>query len=118
VVLLAANAFGRPFDPQAKGVAIDGAGNAWVTSSGALRVFEISNSGTLLSPAVGYGNPPLEFLEGIAVDGSGDVWFAAQSQGGFVAELIGIATPVITPICAGLPASPTANGTSNLGTRP
>jgi hypothetical protein len=35
-----------------------------------------------------------------------------------VLEFIGAATPVITPIAAGLPSAPTANGTSNLGTRP
>jgi hypothetical protein len=35
-----------------------------------------------------------------------------------VVELIGLAAPAITPICAGLPATPTTDGSSSLGTRP
>ena len=59
-----------------------------------------------------------EIDEGIAVDGSGNVWFTNHDSAGAVEELIGAATPVITPIVAGLPLTPTADGSSNLGTRP
>jgi hypothetical protein len=100
------------------GIAIDGSGNAWVTSDSPpyTGIFEISSSGATLSSANGYGFGKLGFPEGIAIDGSGDVWVADQGEA--VEELIGAATPVITPIAAGLPLTPTADGTSNLGTRP
>jgi hypothetical protein len=35
-----------------------------------------------------------------------------------VTELIGAAAPVVTPIAAGLPSSPTSGGTSKLGSKP
>jgi streptogramin lyase len=104
-------------------VALDGSGNAWVGSSdtGYGSLAEFSNSGTLLSGASGYtGDSNLRtyffYPAAVAIDGSGDVW-AANSYGG-VDEFIGAATPVITPIMAGLPPTPTSNGSSNLATRP
>jgi hypothetical protein len=107
----------NPWHPY--GLTLDGAGNAWVTSySGdSCCILEFSNSGTLLSPKRGYASGiVLGFVEGIAVDGSGNIWVA--NQGGSVSELVGAGVPVITPIAAGLPAIPTADGSSNLATRP
>ena len=82
-------------------LAVDGAGNVWV--EGFSGVTEISSTGTVLSPASpyarGYGGSNV-----IAVDGSGNVWVS----GG---ELVGIATPVVTPTSVGV-----KNNT--LGTRP
>jgi hypothetical protein len=117
-LLLAANGFngsGGPVQPQ--GIAIDGAGNAWITNQFPYTgIIELSNSGALLSTVNGYTGGGLDFPEGIAVDGSGNVWVADQR--GAVVELIGGTAPVITPIVAGLPLTPTTDGTSNLGTRP
>jgi hypothetical protein len=48
------------------------------------------------------------FLNAIAVDGSGNVWLSTNSG---VIEIIGAATPVVTPIATGV-----KNNT--LGTRP
>ena len=106
------------------GVAIDGADNVWFANGSA--VGELSNSGAFLTlPLLGFTSGTLAFPYGplqLALDGSGDVWAAnsgpAPTYSGGVSEFIGLATPVITPIVAGLPATPTANGTSNLGTRP
>jgi len=53
----------------------------------------------------------------VAIDGSGNVWVTCYGSAS-VTELIGAAAPVITPIAAGLPTTPTVNGTSSLGTRP
>jgi len=53
---------------------------------------------------------------GPVIDGSGNVWVANNNS--TISELIGAATPVITPFVAGLPLTPTVNGSSNLGTRP
>jgi hypothetical protein len=109
--------------PQA--LSIDGSGNVWVANNyqatTQLGVVELSSSGTFLSGANGYIGPSLGETRGgggIAVDGSGDVWVTSWLGVGFVVEFVGAATPVITPIVAGLPATPTADGSSNLGTRP
>jgi hypothetical protein len=107
------------------GVAIDGAGNVWTSnyeSSPQAGITELSSSGAALSPAARYASGLLDAAKGIAVDGSGNVWatngLSATSAAGNVVELVGIATPVITPISAGLPATPTVDGSSKLGTRP
>jgi hypothetical protein len=91
-------------------------------------VTEIANDGLILSGTTGYlggyAGGGLDYPSGLAIDGSGNVWVTNYFldgntlNGNSVTEIIGVATPVITPICAGLPATPTANGTSNLGTRP
>ena len=99
---------------QPYAIAIDGSGNAWIADYGANKLTELSNTGVVLSGG-GYSGGGLALPSSIALDGSGNAWVA---NGGSVTEFIGAATPVITPICAGLPATPTADGTSNLGTRP
>jgi len=98
------------------GIAIDGSGNIFVANSGG-DVSEFSSAGVALSPSTGYTGGGLSTPFFIAIDGSGDAW-VVNFAGNSVSELIGVATPVITPICAGLPVPPTVNGTSNLGTRP
>jgi hypothetical protein len=114
----------------ASSVAIDGAGNVWVanfspstTSPTHVSAVEFSNSGTALSGANGFGfttgTSLATFYENLlAVDGSGDVWLGGNGSTNSVTELIGTAAPVITPIAAGLPVTPTANGSSSVGTRP
>jgi streptogramin lyase len=99
---------------QPAGVSIDGSGNVWVANFTGLGITELSNSGAFLSGPNGFTSGHTGGSTDIAVDGSGDVW--ALSAPGAV-EIIGAATPVITPICAGLPTTLTS-GTSNLGTRP
>lgn len=111
-------------------IAIDGAGNVWVTNSapynsGSYGISEFNSSGTAITGASGYlGGPNTGFAlrppGGIAVDGSGNLWVAnwVRNGGDYISEFVGVAAPVITPIVAGLPATPSANGTSNLGTRP
>jgi hypothetical protein len=104
-------------------IAIDGAGNAWVTSDSISTssgspvaynsVVQFGPDGTLLSGATGYSlstNGIAGALpDGIAIDGSGNVWVAASSTN--VVELVGAATPVVTPLSVGV-----KNNT--LGTRP
>lgn len=96
--------------------AIDGSGDVWIPSLVG-SVSELSNTGAALSPSTGYSSTPLSTPVAIATDGSGDVWVISRGNESLV-ELIGAATPVITPICAGLPATPTSNGSSRLGTKP
>jgi hypothetical protein len=97
-------------------IAIDGSSNVWVVNfKGA--VTELSNTGAVLSGANGYTGGGLDNPELIAIDGSGNAW-VTNIKNSSVTEMIGIGTPVITPIAAGLPAVPTTDGSSNLGTRP
>ncbi len=102
----------------AVGIAIDGAGSVWTlpTASSGIAMAELSNAGALLSPAPGYGAGKLYGTQSFALDGSGNLWLLGGYS--FAQEIIGIATPVITPIAAGLPLTPTTDGSSNLGTRP
>jgi hypothetical protein len=52
------------------GIAIDGSGNAWIVS--VRSIIKLSNSGTLLSGASGYGTNL--YPQGIAFDGRGYAW--------------------------------------------
>ena len=101
-------------------LAIDGGGNVWTAYLNTIRpasgLVEFANSGAAMSPANGYAYSSANLLNSVAVDGSGNVWTTTSS--GSAIEVIGAATPVITPIAAGLPATPTIDGSSNLGTRP
>jgi hypothetical protein len=101
-------------------IAIDGGGNAWTTNYYGHSVVELSNSGAVLSGANGYSSANVIFPSSLAIDGSGNVWVTSGDIQGKcnVVEYIGIAVPVITPISAGLPATPTADGSSKLGTKP
>jgi streptogramin lyase len=103
---------------QPSAITIDGAGNAWVkglgNNTGNYTITEFSNSGVLLSGASGYfSSTP----GGIAIDESGDVWtnyYYANfpfSPIWYVEEIVGAATPVVTPLSVGV-----KNNT--LGTRP
>ena len=99
-------------------VAVDGAGNAWVSSGAA--VAEFSKTGTILSPVsgtspfnvVGFNHAGIQSAHGLAIDPSGDVWIAnyVATTGG-VFEIIGAAVPAVTPIALAL-----KNGT--VGVRP
>ncbi|AEU38318.1 NHL repeat-containing protein [Granulicella mallensis] len=100
-----------------EGISIDGAGNVWASNFMGNSVTEFSKTGTVLSGVNGYTSSGLTFPESIAVDGSGNVWVPSLG-GNYLTELIGIGAPVITPIAAGLPAVPTTDGSSKLGTRP
>jgi hypothetical protein len=107
-------------------LATDGSGNVWVankntgTPPSGGTVSEISSTGVLLSetpisPAaapLGFAHVGLASGEGIAVDPSGNVWIANFVAGtGGVEEIVGAATPTVTPIALTL-----KNGTIN--TRP
>jgi streptogramin lyase len=97
-------------------LSLDGAGNAWIVNYGNSSISEFSNSGTALISSVGLGAGVLRGPDFIAADGSGNLWLPNGDN--TVIEFIGIATPVITPIAAGLPSTLNTTGVSNLATRP
>ena len=96
-------------------IALDGSSNVWVVSNSV--VTEFSSIGAVLSGANGYNGASTYESSGIAIDGSGNVW-TVNPGNSTVTEMIGIGTPVVTPIAAGLTVTPTSDGTSNLGSRP
>ena len=89
----------------------DGGGTLWAIGNG-LTALNSSADVILEDPAVGGSS--------LAVDGSGNIWLANSTATSttIIYEVIGGATPVITPISAGLPATPNVNGSSSLATRP
>jgi hypothetical protein len=94
-----------------EGLGADGAGNMWVgfagsgASTSALAVF--NNAGTYIG---NYAFPGQNGTRGAQVDSSGNVWVTEYSNGTLI-ELVGAATPVVTPISRGVK-------TGKLGTRP
>jgi hypothetical protein len=91
-------------DISLSGLAIDGSGNAWVGEYAANHqppaIIEYSPSGSQISPSVGYNYGGFS-VGSIAVDGSGNVWAPTFSFGtSIVIELVGAATPVVTPLSA------------------
>ena len=93
------------------GVAIDGAGNIWLSNSynSYAAISEFSASGAAISPQGGYIVPGAQGAPiGIGIDGAGNVWVANSNStvyghaGGSVSEYVGAATPVVTPVVANL----------------
>jgi streptogramin lyase len=92
------------------GIAIDGASNIWISNygvstgnpTGGNTVSEFNN-GVAVSGANGYqyrsGN--LSQPQGIATDSAGNVWIGDNGSN-TITELVGAATPVITPLAAAL----------------
>lgn len=74
-------------------VTFDGNGTAWVANSASISA--VNSSGTVLSPAAGYGS--LNSPAGIAVDPSGNVW-TANSGDNSVTVFVGLGAATKTPI--------------------
>jgi hypothetical protein len=95
------------------GLAVDGANNAWISNSGSNVLVELATNGTAVSPrspTTGYLVPGLSGgANSVAVDGAGNLWVTnSTSTGNSVTELIGIGTPVVTPLAASITAPYTA----------
>ena len=99
------------------GIAVDGSGNVWTANQNPYNITEFSSSGAILSGPNSYSYSGLNLPTSIAIDGSGNAW-VANNGNNTVSEFVGVASPVVMPIAAGLPATPTAGGDSKLGTRP
>ena len=81
-------------------VAIDGGNNVWLTNNGnSYALSEFAHSGTAITTSTGYQSGNLNTPSWIAIDASGDVWVPNQGANS-VTELIGVATPTVTPLSA------------------
>jgi streptogramin lyase len=85
---------------QPVGIAIDSGGNAWVANNYIPSLSKFSGTGIAISPSSGYTAGGLGTPNSVAIDASGDVW--ATNGIGSVTELIGAASPVVTPIVSNL----------------
>ncbi len=81
-------------------IAIDGGNNLWVTnSSNSYALSEFNDAGTAITGTSGYQGGNLDKASFLAVDSSGDVWVPNEGVNS-VTELIGVATPTVTPLSA------------------
>ena len=103
------------------GIAVDGAGNVWVTNYYGIiaegteapsTISELQGAngakpGQPISPSTGYGSDAgLLEPHGIAIDASGNVWVSNADDGAnSITQFLGVATPVKTPL-AGPPQLP------------
>ncbi|MFF8903627.1 hypothetical protein [Streptomyces olivaceoviridis] len=110
-------------------VAIDGQDRVWVAGFGNSSVTLLcgvnraacpsgASTGTVLSPAQGFQNKAIQHLTAVQIDSSGNAWVAnnwskiVPPTGGVgLVELIGVATPVCTPLTP-LPARPSSATTT------
>jgi hypothetical protein len=109
--------------------AIDGSDRVWVAGFATPHVWLLcgvntaacppgSSTGDNLSPTRGFASRAIQHITSVQIDQSGNVWISnnwsqlAPPVGGVgVAELIGVATPVCTPLQP-LPQQPAATGTA------
>ncbi|MGA7156937.1 MAG: NHL repeat-containing protein [Acidobacteriaceae bacterium] len=84
-------------------VAIDGSNNIWVASNASpYALSEFNNAGTAITSCSGYQGGTLNTPSFLAIDASGDVWVPNKGSNS-VTEIIGAATPVVTPLSAQKP---------------
>ena len=86
-----------------RGIAVDGTGTVWVINYRGSALSELmgentSGPGTAISPSSGWA-PDVDILEGfgIAIDQAGNIW-VTSSGNNTLAEFVGLATPVRTPL--------------------
>lgn len=108
----AGNTYGSTVLNQPEYVAVDGAGNAWVSNKASDGLSEFSSTGVILSSNSvqgGYTHNGINGAQGIAVDPSGNVWVANDENGtkadaNSIFELVGAAVPAVTPISSAIKA--------------
>jgi len=93
-------------------IAIDGAGNVFVSNHQKNTLTELTNSGAVVNGAAAYSGTGIGTIYSLAVDGSGNLWSdGGTGANGPILELVGAAAPVVTPLSVG-------SKNNSLGTRP
>jgi hypothetical protein len=77
-------------------IAIAGDGSVWIANTNS-TLSNLTNSGTPLSPNVGYSGGGLSTPTGLAIDSSGNVWVTNTADSSLT-EFVGAAAPVVTPL--------------------
>jgi len=102
-----------------KQVLSDSAGNIFLANSHTTTggLVEFNNSGTLVSPAAGFGGHNYSYTYGETIDQAGNVWVSAGNASSstvkaYILEIVGVAAPTVAPLAAQLPVSPSAPGTT------
>jgi hypothetical protein len=84
----------------ADAAAVDGANNVWIMGTSQKYISEFSNAGVPLTPAGGYaGGFGSSGGSRVTIDNSGNIWMPISGANSVI-EMIGVATPVLTPIVA------------------
>jgi hypothetical protein len=109
--------------------AVDGSGRVWVAGFTTPGVWLLcgadtaacptgSSAGTILSPTLGFQSAALQHLTSVQVDQSGNIWLSNNwskldppTGGTGIDEIIGLATPVCTPLTP-LPERPSSATTT------
>jgi sugar lactone lactonase YvrE len=80
------------------GIAVDGAGNNWITDRVNNRIVELDKNGTFLRQIVGQWSPEAEVKEprGIAIGPNGNLWFAEAGPTKRVRQFTPTGSPVST----------------------
>jgi len=96
-----------------RGVAIDGAGNAWIPNgvSGGHNVAELDKNLNSLSGTGGFVKATIfpNTLRAVTVDPTGNVWIGTNATTvDTISEIVGAAVPVVTPLSAQLAAGTVA----------
>ena len=93
----------------------DSAGNIFLANSHTTTggIVEYNNSGTLVSPAAGFGGHAYDYTYGETIDQAGNVWVGAGiTSNAYILEIVGVAAPTIAPLAAQLPSTPAAPPTT------
>jgi hypothetical protein len=86
-------------------IAVDGGNNIWVAGVNNKYLSELSNNGTALTPSTGYTGGITNTVGRVAIDSAGNAW-VNSAAGNNVVQMVGVATPTLTPI-----ATAATNGT-------
>jgi streptogramin lyase len=82
-------------------VAIDAAGNVWLTESDTNTLAEFNNQGNLISPSTGYTGGGLSDPNGVAIDQTGNVWVTSLTGGSISEYVPGSGYSLSSPITGG-----------------
>lgn len=84
---------------QVSFIAIDGNSTGWIASSGGTpdRILHVTATGASVTNSTNLQPSGLNVSGTTAIDASGNIW-VSNNQGGSLTQILGLASPVVTPI--------------------